>query len=47
MLAKDFLKATDEQLRQILNGENDCPLIYKCFAEYEIERRAKEGAINQ
>lgn len=31
-------KATLQQLQQIIRFE-DCPLIYKCFAEAELERR--------
>ncbi|CAM4112472.1 hypothetical protein METH109765_23225 [Mesobacillus thioparans] len=38
----DFKKATLNQLMQILRFEQ-CELSYKCFAESEIERRAKES----
>lgn len=38
----DFKKATLNQLMQILRFEQ-CELSYKCFAESEIERRAKEN----
>ncbi|MGE6895738.1 hypothetical protein [Priestia flexa] len=35
-------KATLQQLQQIIHFEK-CPIVYKCFAEAEVERRLKES----
>ena len=44
MVANDFKKATLAQLAQIMKEEN-CPLIYKGLAEWEMDKRILESGL--
>lgn len=44
VLFSQFKNATLGQLMQILRNE-DCDLIFKCAAESELERRAKQNGV--